>query len=160
MSEANRHLGPISVGDPSARGRAKARKPRSDDDKVYGEYDEEERRRIAGLQPASGPIPVVDPSARGRARTRETRRADENVYGEYDEEVRRSITRSWPAKARSEHWNRPSSWSAYRNRPQGADLHRGWQLHLRQPGEARDEDARVGGLRSERDLPPLSGRSV
>src|SRR5688572_3639918 len=52
MSGANRHSGPISVVDPSARGRARARETRRTDEDVYGEYDEvaatEEGAAISG----------------------------------------------------------------------------------------------------------------
>jgi hypothetical protein len=42
----------IPVVDPSARGRANGREARSEDDDVYGEYDESERRSIVVVQPA------------------------------------------------------------------------------------------------------------
>jgi len=45
-------IGPISVVHPLARGRANARDARSEDDYVYGEYDESEQRSSGGVQPA------------------------------------------------------------------------------------------------------------
>ena len=45
-------LGPIPVVDPSARGRANGCEARSDEEDVYGGYDEESRRSIAAVQPA------------------------------------------------------------------------------------------------------------
>jgi hypothetical protein len=52
MASLSLPQGPVSVVDPSARGRANGREARSEDDDVTGEYDESERRSIAAVQPA------------------------------------------------------------------------------------------------------------